>query len=291
MRSWGALALVAIAVAAASAAAEPVQAVLSADSRPYQEAWTAFRAELGGDAAMSLAGARGSDAALGSARVVVAFGSKAALQEYRGDGTLIVTMAPAVTAHRRGRGEILSVAMTPSPRSVLASLRALQPGLAKLAIVWKSEFYGDEYLAQLREAGKSAGVEIVSVEIDENGDIPDQLRSLYGRVDALWLPPDPLVISESNFLLFRDFSLANRVPLYVPVAGLAERGATAAVGVDFRAIGRATAVVAERALAGRAVPRLTYTEPAETTLNRDSAAKVGLRVDAETLKTLARMIP
>jgi ABC-type uncharacterized transport system substrate-binding protein len=240
---------------------------------------------------MSLAGAPGSDAAAESARVVVAFGSKAALQEYRGDGVLIVTMAPSVPTRRRGRSNALRVAMTPSPKTLLSSLRALQPGLKNLAVVWKSEFYDQQYLPLLREAGKAIGVEIKSVEIGEESDIPDLLRSLYGRVDAFWLPPDPLVINERNFLLFRDYSLANHVPLYVPIPSLVERGATASVGVGFRAIGRAAALVAKQALSGGTEPSLSFPTPAETTLNKDAASKVGLAVDAETLKGLTRVIP
>jgi ABC-type uncharacterized transport system substrate-binding protein len=181
--------------------------------------------------------------------------------------------------------------MTPSPKTLFASLRALQPGLKRLAVVWKSEFYGTEYLPLLREAGKAIGIEIQSVEIGEDADIPDQLRALYGRVDAIWMPPDPLVISESNFLMFRDFSLSNRVPLYMPIPSLAERGATASVGVSFRAVGRASARVAKEALAGGELPALSFTEPAETVLNLGSAAKVGLAVDAETIKKLSRVIP
>jgi ABC transporter substrate binding protein len=271
--------------------APAILAVLSADTRPYQEAWDGFREELGDPAAMTVVGAPGSDASIESARVVVAFGSKAALNEYPGRVLLILAMAPSIEGRRRGNGRIPHVSMTPSPKVLLAGLRALQPGLKRLAVVWKSEFYGADYQEQLLTAGKAIGIDIRSVEVAESREIPDLLRSLYGHVDAVWMPPDPLVISESNFLVFRDFSLSNGVPLYVPIPSLAERGATASVGVSFRAVGRASARVAKRVLAGGEAPALTFAEPAETTLNSASAAKVGLNVDAETLKKLSRVIP
>ncbi|MFI5362652.1 MAG: ABC transporter substrate-binding protein [Elusimicrobiota bacterium] len=280
------LALAVIAASIPAASAQPIRAVLSAETKPYQEAWDGFQEELGDAAAMSVAGAP-----IEPARIVVAFGSKAALQEYRGDVILISAMAPSVELRRRGKTDVPSIAMTPSPRILLSSLRALQPGLKILAVVWKSEFYGEQYLPLLREAGKEIGVEIKSVEAGDDGELPDLLRALYGRADALWLPPDPLVINESNFFLFRDFSLSNHVPLYVPIPSLAERGATASVSVGFRAIGRAAARVALQALDGGDARRLSFPEPAETALNRDSAAKVGLAVDAETLKGLSRVIP
>ena len=289
MRTRAALAVLAAAILAARASAAPqIQAVLSADTKPYQEAWEGFRSEAGETAAMDVVGVPDTDGSFESARVIVAFGSKAALKEYRTGRKLIIAMAPSVST--RGRGEVLRVAMTPSPRALLSSLRALQPGLKSLAVIWKSEFYGEQYLPLLREAGKAIGIEIKSVEVGDEGDIPDLMRSLYGRADALWLPPDPLVISEANFLLFRDFSLSNRVPLYVPIPSLAERGATASVGVGFRAIGRAAGRVAKQALAGDA-PSLSFPEPAETVLNGGSAAKVGLTIPPETLKNLTRVIP
>lgn len=281
-----AAALHAAAITAAAADA-PIHALLSADTRPYQEAWEGFRDELNGQASVSVVGTA---AIPDSARVVVAFGSKAALEPHRGGARLIICMAPSVSTRHRGRNDVLRVGMTPAPQALIASLKALQPGLSRLAFVWKSEFYGEQYLPQLREAGKAAGIEIESVEIDNDADIPDQLRSLYGHADALWLPPDPLVISERNFLLFRDFSLSNRLPLYVPVPSLAERGATASIGVQFRAIGRTAARVARQALDGETAP-VTFPAPVETTLNRNSAAAVGLNVDAETLKAATRVIP
>ena len=290
------LALLAVLAAAildtpAPASDQSIRAVLSADTLPYQEAWNGFREELGDSAAMSVAGAPGADETFDSARVIVAFGNKAALEEYPGGGKLIIAMAPSVAPRRRGRNGASRVAMTPSPQALLASLRALQPGLKRLAVLWKSEFYGEQYLPLLREAGKAIGIEITSVEIGERGSIPDQLRSVYSRADALWLPPDPLVISESNFSLFRDFSLSNHVPLYVPVPSLAELGATASIGVSFRAIGRQAARAAKQAADGAEVPALTFPLPVETTLNRNSAAKVGLNVDAQTLKTMTQVIP
>ena len=291
MRARTALAALVAAILAVPACAAPqVQAVLSADTRPYREAWEGFLAELGDAAALDVVGVPDSDKSFESARVIVAFGSKAALQEYPPGRKLIITMAPSVSKRGRGRTDLVHVAMTPSPRALLASLRALQPGLKSLAVVWKSEFYGDQYVPLLREAGKAIGVEVNSVEVGDDADIPDLMRSLYGRADALWLPPDPLVISEANFILFKDFSLSNRVPLYVPIPSLAERGATASVGVSFGAIGRSAARVAKQALAGEA-PSLSFAEPAETVLNGASALKVGLKISPETLKSLSRVIP
>ncbi|MBI3564914.1 MAG: hypothetical protein HY079_06950 [Elusimicrobia bacterium] len=263
-------------------AAAQVSAVLSSDARPYQEAWEGFREAAGPDATRSFAG---DGPPPGGARVIVAFGAKAALRSYDGPARVIVAMAPSVAARRSGRADAVRVCMTPDPQALLARMKALQPGLKRLGVVWKSDFYGEEYLPLLRAAGQAAGVKIDSYPLAEEDAIPDQLRGLVGAVDSLWLPPDPLVINERNFLLFRDFALANRIPLYVPVDGLAERGATAAIGVSFRSIGRAAGVAAKKLLAGEEPGTLVFPSPVESALNLKAAAAAGLVPPPEALGT------
>lgn len=277
MTRFLAAALIAAAAAPSVAADAAVHAVLSADTRPYQEAWEGFRDELGAQASMGVAGSSIPSAA----RVVVAFGTKAALAEYPPSVKLIVSMAPSVAAPRRGRSATPRVAMAPDPRALIDGAKSVQPRLTRLAMLWKSEFYGAQYLPLLRAAGKSSGVEIVSVEIDDDEGVPDRLRALYGRVDAMWLPPDPLVVNQTNFLALRDYSLANRVPLYVPVPSLADRGATASIGASFRSVGREAAKVARRILDGADAAPLAFPSPTEITVNRDSAKTVGLELPAD----------
>lgn len=279
--------LVVLSAAASLAQGAEIHAVLSSYAPPYQEAWAGFQEELNGAAVMNLAGA---DTAAG-ASVVVTFGSKASLQNYGPRTRLIIAMAPSVPEQGEGRVPAAHVCMTPDPQELLARLLALQPGLKRLAFVWQSEFYGKQYLPLLRKAGKSLGVSIDSYQLADSENLPDLLRSVYGKADALWLPPDPLLLSERNFLLFRDFSLANRMPLYVPMPGMVERGATGSVGVSFRAIGQEAARVARETAAGRETRTLNFPASLETTLNRDSAAAVGLKIDAATLKTLSRVTP
>lgn len=275
-------------LAATGARAARVHVLLSADSAPYREAWEGVREELGADARMSVAG---DGAVPGAVRLLVAFGAKASIQEARARARLVISMAPSVAAARPEREPALRVCMTPAPAETLARIKAIQPGLRRLGFAWSSDFYGKHYLALLRGTASSLGVEIVAVDARDEDAVPAQLRALHGTVDALWLPPDPLLLSERSFLLFRDFSSANRVPLYAPMPGLAERGAVASIGVSFRSIGREAGRVAARALRDEAVPAVSFPSPAETVINRDAAAKAGLELDPAVLRSAARTLP
>lgn len=253
----------------------PVQVRLSAESRPYMEAWEGFRGELGSAASMSVSG---SLAPASSPRVLVAFGARASLERPADSVRLVVAMAPSILGPKER--ETPCIAMTPRPDELLAGLQTLQPGLRRLAVFWSSAVYGRRILPLLKQSAKSRGLEIVAFEVSRPDAVPNGLRALYGRADAIWLPPDPLLINEQTFAAFSDFSRANRIPLYVPTAGLLERGGTAWVGVGFKAMGREAARVSRELLAGREPPALNFPAPVETTVNREAAARAGLNVEA-----------
>lgn len=289
-RSRGLPWVLALGLLAAPARGQSVRVVISADTRPYREAWEGFREELG-DASLAVAGTPGADEAPRAARVVVVFGAKAALQDYRGRAPVIEVMSPSTSFDPAQRGRLVRVGMAPAPEELMSRLKLLQPELKRLAIVWRSSFYGAEYLPLVQEAGARLGVAVESVEMANDEDIPLLLRSLAGRVDALWLPPDPLLISEDNFRSFRLFARANRVPLYAPMSGLVERGATASVGVSFRSIGREAARAARRTLDGRAPARLNFPGPVETTLSLSAAERTGLKIGDAARSAVERTLP
>jgi putative ABC transport system substrate-binding protein len=292
IKTLGVAALAAAGVLSAGrSSAADVQAVLSADTRLYREAWDGFRETFGSEAALTVLNDAGVADAPKDARVVVAFGAKAALRRVPSGARLIVVMAPSVGERDGLKAGFVRVGMSPDAPELLSRMMKLQPGLRRLGFVWKSPLYGREFLPRLEAAARVRGVEIVAAEVSSDDVLPDVLRSLYGRVDALWLPPDPLLISQRSFLILRDFSQSNRVPLYAPTAGLAEQGAAASIGASFREIGREAGRAARRALAGEDQPSLRFPSPAETVLNREAAAKSGLAVDAAALKTADRVIP
>jgi hypothetical protein len=271
--------------------AQEVVAVLSSELRPYLEAYEGFEEKMGRPVpSVNLNAGRPEIGR--NTRVVVAFGSKAVIEDYPEHVALVYCMAPGAEIETSDRQmPIVAVHMLPEPQIVVARLKFIQPALKRLAVLWILGAM-DGYVEQLRQAAAKIGVELLVEHLDSAADLPNRLRALAGAgVDALWVPPDPLLINAQNFAVLKDFSWANDAPLYVPTAGLVESGGVASVGTSFRQIGQTAAAVTLRVLQGQNVAAAVYPKRAETTLNTAAAARTGLNISAQILQEMDRVLP
>ncbi|MDD2805843.1 MAG: hypothetical protein PHV33_09830 [Elusimicrobiales bacterium] len=242
-----------------------VAAVLSRSSGHYMEAFRAFSKAYNGtiDVYDLSKGEAPSEAA-----VVVAFGGRAATYDrYPRTAALVYCMAPGVDRQGGRR-----VDMVPEASAALKAMLALQPGLKRLALLWSSQVYAG-YAGLAKEAGRGAGVELVLSPVESGDKLPAVLRRLTGAADAIWLLPDPALVTEENFTMLRDFSRGGRLPLYVPTEGLARSGGTAAIYAGFGDMGRAAA----EAVSGAAAGPVVYPDKASVYVNREEAARLGLK--------------
>lgn len=271
--------------------AQEVVAVLSSELGPYLEAYGGFRARLGYP--VPVVSLSAGQPRIGSrTRVVVAFGSKAAQEKYPDEVTLIYCMAPGTMPKGDERsGPTVHVSMLPQAERLMGALKEIQPRMRRLAVCWMLEGFAT-YREQLAGAAETLGVELVGSSLGSVDELPDRLRALMGKqVDALWLPPDPLLINAQSFAILREFSRANDVPLYAPTAGFVAEGAVASVAVSFVQVGQKAAALVEQLLAGETLPQNVYPEECEISLNLEAAADSGLRVPEAVIARATQVMP
>ncbi|MFQ5598997.1 MAG: ABC transporter substrate binding protein [Candidatus Krumholzibacteriia bacterium] len=258
--------------------AQKVIALMSSDLEPYRLAYKGLEEELGHRVPSQSLDGR-TPAIPGEVRVVVAIGSRAALQEYPEDVVLIYCMAPGTGSrdtHHAGRS--VKIHMLPRSASVVAKIRELQPDLSRLAVFWSSRSTA-EYLEGLASQMASESLEILTKRLEKPEDIPDRLRDLAKQeVDALWLLPDPLLVNARTFSMLKEFAWSNDVPFYAPTAGLVAKGAVASVSSSFEEIGRTAGTATRLALQGALGADQMYPRRIETNLNLTAAKQTGLFV-------------
>lgn len=253
-----------------------VAAVLSSDLAAYQEAFEAFQAELGEKVPVLPVGERVKLPP--GVKVVAAFGSQAALKRYPAGVVVITCLSPALRPGEDAPGP--SVRMVPGAATLLAGLKSAQPSLKTLAVLW-SDVAFDGYARALEREAAAAGLTVRRVPIEEPEQLPEALRRLRGSADALWLAPDPSLISERSMAALRDFSRSTRLPLFVPTVELVKGGAAAAIAVSFSEAGRTAARAAKRALAGETLPGEIFPDKVTAVFDPALAAQMGLRVSSE----------
>jgi putative tryptophan/tyrosine transport system substrate-binding protein len=272
-------------------AKEEVLAVLSSDMGPYQEAFAGFQEIFGEPVEVKYL----TSAPLhfrGQPRLVITFGGKAALQKYPEGSVLIYCMAPGTFVSLGDHaGVSVDVSMMPKPGDMLQKLKEMQPSLKRLGVLWLSPSF-EVYAKELHRAAAAESVELLAEKLEGADGLPNRLRSFQGRVDALWLPPDPLLLANSaNIVVMAQFSWANHIPLYTAVPGLAEQGAVASLSSTYREIGHAAGRAARMALEGKSLPAEVYPETSEATINPQAAAKAGIDLPKSVLDNAQKVQP
>lgn len=274
-------------VAPSPAQGQDVVAVLSSELRPYVEAYEAFRESFGQP--VPVVSLTAGEPRIGEGtRAVVAFGSKAAQQDYESGTTLIYCMAPATLSEKRRRGTTIRVSMLPQANVLADGLLRIQPQLRRLAVFWQMDGYGD-YVERLRLAAEARGFDVVGTQLPGPESVPAQLRELTDA-DALWLPPDPLLINAQSFAVVREFSRATSMPLYAPTYGFVAEGAVASIAVGYAQAGREVASVVRRLLDGESVPDEVYPTECEISLNLPAAEASGLRIPAAVIEAADEVV-
>ncbi|MDD5303163.1 MAG: ABC transporter substrate binding protein [Elusimicrobia bacterium] len=254
---------------AVPAGAEGPAAVLSSDSEHYRQALEGFTEAWGSSVTVVAPGAP----LPAGAWSFVAIGSKAAARRWPEGAVVVSCLSPTVAGD--AADAMTHVSLQPDPEVLLARLLPLIPSLKVLRVFWSSESSRDD-VESLVKAGEDRGVVVLSEQVSPPSRLPERLRELNGKVDALWLMPDPALVTAESFAVLREYAAAERLPFVAPTEGLAERGATATIAVTFRDMGRAAAASLRARLAGRAEPEIVRAGRVSVTVNAATARAVGL---------------
>jgi putative ABC transport system substrate-binding protein len=238
-------------------------------------------------------------------RVVASFRSK--------PNVILVAMGPlAAQAVREGAPETLvvycmvqdpgkigllnnvnaaGVAFTTPVKNQLAAFRMVNPRAVRIGVL-----YGDEGSKYVQEALKAAGVVRLAVSakpIASERDVPQALRTLLAgaeAADAIWLPPDPLLLGDETRRYLLSETLKAGKPIYSFSPALVTEGALVSNGPDIPSIGEQVAELVTRLAAGDRTARGAQLIPrAELVVNKKIAEKLRLEIPADALKAASKV--
>ena len=288
-RPWAAALPLLLACAAPASAGNTV-AALSSGSAAYLEAFSAFQTAYGAAVPYYDISQKKADIPTGT-RTIVAFGGRAANQAYDPGINLIYCMAPGFFAKSNSpETKKVKISMVPEFRLLFDKLLAIQPGLKRLRVFWMVPDF-ETYTEAVKTEGTRHGVEVTTVRVESADDVPSLLRKGLPKMDAFWIPPDPLIISPETLMILREFSWSNGVPFYGSTKGMTREGAAASVGVSFGEMGKAAAAVARLLDGGQAVPDMVFPENVEITLNSSAARKCGLTFPRAVIEEAGQIFP
>ena len=148
------------------------------------------------------------------------------------------------------------VALTVRPQRQLSALLDVAPDAKRVGVVYNpKDAVSQRLIEQAREDAARMGVALQEATAEQASQISDALKSLEGKVDALWLIPDPVCAAPEPSQRVLEFAEKHRLPVLAFASAFVQRGALVATGVDMAEQG---------ALAAEQVMRILEGEPPES---------------------------
>jgi putative ABC transport system substrate-binding protein len=253
---------------------------------PYERAVDGFRQIMTAPVSVILVNEMKRDQVVAEVRqqrpqVIVAVGTDALNKVARiRDVPIVYLMVLNPEAAMAQNNNITGVNMMVAPSFQLAAIRRQLPEASRIGII-----VGHGRLASLQReihpVARELHFEIVAREIRSPQEIPSALASLSGRVDLLWLIPDPEVVTLETIEFLMLFSPQNRVPIVTFSERHLSLGAFLAIEPEPMEMGRQAAEISLKLLAGYTPRNIVCTNAREGQLhlNQRVAKKLGLSGD------------
>ncbi|GEM_PF-6722397 len=99
----------------------------------------------------------------------------------------------------------IAASLEPDAENVLAGFHAIFPSAKSLAIIY-SDTGSEAYVLKAETEAKKRNLAFKAVKIESFKDIPPSTRSLFGKIDTLWLVDDPMISQPDalNYLLLNS---------------------------------------------------------------------------------------
>ncbi|WP_421594430.1 ABC transporter substrate-binding protein [Shinella sp. M27] len=173
----------------------------------------------------------------------------------------------------------------------LALIKEILPNAKTIGFLYNSgEANSVSLLAVLKAEAEKAGLTVVESAATKSAEVQGAARALVGRADAIYVPTDNTIISA----LEGAVSVAEeaKLPLFTADTDSVSRGAIAALGFNYKDVGKQTGEIVVRILKGENPGDIAVKVAAGTDLvvNKGAAAKMGVTLPEALVGRATRVI-
>jgi putative ABC transport system substrate-binding protein len=179
------------------------------------------------------------------------------------------------------------VAFSIPVRNQLAAYRMVNPRAVRIGIIFKPE-NSAAHVEEAKGAARLVRAVVVERPVSSERDVPQALRELIrgsDAVDALWIPPDPVLLGEGARRHILSETLKAKVPVYSYSRALVLEGALVSNGPDMKSIGAQLSALIGRVVGGEAADSISMAVPqGELVINKKIADRLGIEIPADALR-------
>jgi putative ABC transport system substrate-binding protein len=175
---------------------------------------------------------------------------------------VIALMSLGIRERQNSLPNITGIDMFVPPERYLKVFREMQK--SRVGVIYNPAKSG-WYMQRARQAAQQAGIELVVREVQAAKETPNQLASLKGEVDALWMLPDTTAVTRESAEAYFRFSQEQHLPVISFAAAYLGLGAAAVLEIDRTELGRQAGGMAARILEGGDTDGGSFSWPNKTT--------------------------
>src|SRR5499427_4020324 len=222
-------------------------------------------------------------------RLIVAIGPLAAqvARERLQDIPLIFVMVSNPPKHGLHGANLAGVSLDIPVQTQLAMYKSLVPALKTLGVIYDPAKTGTMVL-EARRIVDTLGLQLLAAPVSTPKEVPAALRSLLGKIEALWMVPDDTVVTPDSFKFLLLTALENNLPFVTVSDIFVEAGALASLSPDYTDVGRQGCQLATDIESGRLLSaEAKVMPPAKVNLaiNLKTASKIGLTFPPEIIQS------
>jgi len=291
--SYFLLAIMSVFPTLAMASSVDIAILKSSDLQAYNEAIEGFKTASPGTAILTEYDLRGdlergkqlarriraSDSAL-----VVAVGLKAALAAKLEivDIPIVYMMILDPLKHRLTADNMTGVLLEIPTDRQFKIMRTFLPNLRRIGMMYDP----DKTAPKLKEAASRASTyefQLQGFPVENEKEVPQQLRTLLSESEALWLIPDSTVLTDESIRFILESAVAKQVPVIGFSSEFTRLGALLSMSIDYGEVGREAGLLAKRIVNGEQRLPLTpvSVQRIRITVNQKTARYLGLTIPKE----------
>jgi putative tryptophan/tyrosine transport system substrate-binding protein len=217
------------------------------------------------------------------AAVILAVGQKA-LQLARQAAPNVPTVFCMVLGSAAAPGRtVTGVKLEVAPQTQLDLLKQVSPAVKRVGVIYEPRASGPMMEEAVKAAGR-LGLTLVSKPVGDAKEVRAALGEIANSIDALWLMPDPRLITAEMFNYLLVFTLEHKIALYGFLDSFTQAGALASVAPDYAEIGKRAARMVADLLGKPPEQRLPVPPPVggpgALTINLKTARQLGLEISS-----------
>lgn len=213
--------------------------------------------------------------------VIITIGLEATLlaKKMVTDIPVVFCMVPDHSRYGLSGSNFTGVSVLLPLKNQLAILKSVSPNIRNVGVIYNPKISKNAF-TDLNKKAVELGITLVAVLVDETEDVISGIQSFQGKVDAIFLFPDPVVVSSVDTVKgIIKFAFEKKISLFGIGEEMVKEGALISINPEYTSIGQQVARIAHDIIKQNIKPSLIPVADPENVsiaLNITTAKRIGV---------------